>query len=82
MWRAVIFRSLKGRRREDENKKKLKEGHKYDNSSGLHNLCRISAAFQAGMDFFLKPNLCDLLSSAKQLLNHKNTKQSERGFAR
>lgn len=35
---AVIFRSLKGARREDENKKKLEEGHKCDNSCRLYNL--------------------------------------------
>ena len=45
MWRAVIFRSLKGGRREDENKKKLEEGHKCDNSCRLYNLCCFSGRY-------------------------------------
>lgn len=80
MRRAVIFRSLKGGRREDENKKKLEEGHICDNSCRLYNLCYFSGRY----GFKKKSNLCDLqiLSSAKRLLTHNNTKQNGRGFAR
>lgn len=46
MRRAVIFRSLKGGRREDENKKKLEEGHKCDNSCRLYNLCCFSGRYE------------------------------------
>lgn len=79
MWRAVIFRSLKGGRREDENKKKLEEEHKCDNSCRLYNLCCFSGRYGKK-----KSNLCDLqiLSSAKQFLTHNNTKPNGRGFAR
>ena len=79
MWRAVIFRSLKGGRREDENKKKLEEGHKCDNSCRLYNLCCFSGRYGGRERKKKKSNLCDLqiLSSAKQLLAQNNAEMEE-----
>lgn len=76
MWRAVIFRSLKGGRREDENKKKLEEGHKCDNSCRLYNLCCFSGRYGKKKKKVKSFATFRFLSAANQLLAHNNQKRN------